>query len=161
MKQLQQRVIATYHLGPMDVLETRSYIEHRLHTVGWLGDPSFSEEAFAAIYDFTGGIPRKINTLCDRLLLNGYLEGIHAFGKSEVDVVSRDIQQEFVLPAAETKAKILFNAAQVGLAQSFHANLQNMDDRLSKLERSVTSILAILKQILALSNIKNLTKEKI
>ena len=63
MKQLQQRVIATYHLGPMDVHETRSYIEHRLHTVGWRSDPRFSEAAFVAIYDFTGGIPRKINTL--------------------------------------------------------------------------------------------------
>jgi general secretion pathway protein A len=160
MKQLQQRVIATYHLGPMDAHETRSYIEHRLHTVGWRGDPGFSEEAFVAIYDFTGGIPRKINTLCDRLLLMGYLEGIHAFGKSEVDEVTSDIQQEFVLPAAEAKAKILSNAAQAELAVNPHANLQNVDNRLSKMERSVTSILALLKQILSLSSIKNLPKEK-
>lgn len=160
MKQLQQRVIATYHLGPMDAHETRSYIEHRLHTVGWRGDPRFSEEAFVAIYDFTGGIPRKINTLCDRLLLMGYLEEIHAFGKSEVDEVTSDIQQEFVLPATEAKAKILSNAAQAELAVNSHANLQNVDNRLSKMERSVTSILALLKQILSLSSIKNLPKEK-
>ncbi|MDO9190267.1 MAG: XrtA-associated ATPase, partial [Sulfurimicrobium sp.] len=72
MQQLRQRVIATYHLGPMDATETRSYIEHRLHTVGWHGDPSVSDEAFSAIYDYSGGIPRKINTLCDRLFLMGY-----------------------------------------------------------------------------------------
>ena len=159
MKQLQQRVIATYHLGPMDAHETQSYIEHRLLTVGWRGDPSFSEEAFAAIYSFSGGIPRKINTLCDRLLLNGYLEEIHAFGKSEVDEVTSDIQQEFTLLATEAKTETLSKAAQAELAVNSHTNLQNVDNRLSKMEQSVTSILALLKQIL-LSNIKNLPKEK-
>jgi general secretion pathway protein A len=160
MKQLQQRVIATYHLGPMDAHETRSYIEHRLHTVGWRGDPSFSEEAFVAIYDFTGGIPRKINTLCDRLLLMGYLEEIHAFGKSEVDEVTSDIQQEFVLPAAEAKAKTLSNAAQAELAVNSHATLQSVNNRLSKTEKSVAIILALLRKNLSLSIIKNLPKEK-
>jgi general secretion pathway protein A len=160
MKQLQQRVIATYHLGPMDTLETRSYIEHRLHTVGWRNSPSFSDEAFAAIYDFTGGIPRKINTLCDRLLLMGYLEEIRAFGKTEVDEVTRDIQQEFVLPAAEAKAKTLSNTAPAELVVNSHINQQNVDERLSKMERSVTSVLSLLKQILSLSSIKNLPKDK-
>ena len=160
MKQLQQRVIATYHLGPMDALETRSYIEHRLHTVGWRDSPSFSDEAFAAIYDFTGGIPRRINTLCDRLLLMGYLEEIRAFGKSEVDEVTRDIQQEFVLPAAEAKAKTLSKASPAELVVNSHINQQNVDERLSKMERSVTSVLSLLKQILSLSSIKNLPKDK-
>jgi general secretion pathway protein A len=162
MKQLQQRVIATYHLGPMDAHETRSYIEHRLKTVGWHGDPDFSEEAFAAIYDFTGGIPRKINTLCDRLMLNGYLEEIHAFGKSEVDVVTSDIQQEFDLPTIEAKSKTrkLSSTSEDDWAVNPHANLQNVDYRISKMERSVTSILALLKQILSLSSVKNLPKEK-
>jgi putative secretion ATPase (PEP-CTERM system associated) len=160
MKQLQQRVIATYHLGPMDAHETRSYIEHRLHTVGWRGDPSFSEEAFAAIYDFTGGIPRKINTLCDRLLLMGYLEEIHAFGKSEVDEVTSDIQQEFVLPAAEAKAKILSNPAQIKQTVNTPDSLENMDERISRMERSVISVLDLLKQILSLSSVKTYTKQK-
>ncbi|HZV66188.1 MAG TPA: XrtA/PEP-CTERM system-associated ATPase, partial [Telluria sp.] len=69
MQQLRQRVIASYHLGPMDAAETKAYIEHRLHTVGWNGDPAFSDAAHAAIFAHTGGIPRQTNTLCDRLLL--------------------------------------------------------------------------------------------
>jgi len=156
MKQLQQRVIATYHLGPMDVHETRSYIEHRLHTVGWRDNPSFNDEAFVAIHDFAGGIPRKINTLCDRLMLMGYIYEIHSFGKSEVEEVIRDIQQEFVLPATDVKPNTLSNE----LADNSHSNLEIMDNRLSKMERSVSSILALLKQILSLSSIKNLPKEK-
>ena len=39
MQQLRQRVIASYHLGPMDKAETQAYIEHRLVHVGWKGDP--------------------------------------------------------------------------------------------------------------------------
>lgn len=160
LKQLQQRVIATYHLGPMDAQETRSYIEHRLHTVGWRGDPGFSEEAFAAIYDFTGGIPRKINTLCDRLLLMGYLEEIHAFGKSEVDEVIRDIQQEFVLSSSEAKAKILSNAAQNEQPVNTSVSLESMDERITRMERSVLSVLDLLKQVLSSSSVKPYTKQK-
>ena len=41
LQQLRQRVIAAYHLGPMDRDETQAYIEHRLKRVGWKGDPQF------------------------------------------------------------------------------------------------------------------------
>lgn len=98
MQQLRQRVIATYHLGPLDAAETKSYIEHRLVTAGWSGDPLIQEEAFDAIYRFSGGIPRKINTLCDRLLIMGCLEELHTIGQQEVNEVIQDIQQEFDLP---------------------------------------------------------------
>jgi general secretion pathway protein A len=160
MKQLQQRVIATYHLGPMDAPETRSYIEHRLHTVGWRGDPAFTEDAFAAIHDFTGGIPRKINTLCDRLLLMGYLEEIHAFGSAEVNEVISDIQQEFVLPVAKAEAKAPPAAAQIEQTVNTPASLENMDERIAKMERSVISVLDLLKQVLSLSSVKTYTKQK-
>ncbi|MGC2049683.1 MAG: XrtA/PEP-CTERM system-associated ATPase [Gallionella sp.] len=156
MKQLQQRVIATYHLGPMDVHDTRSYIEHRLRTVGWRNNPTFNDEAFAAIHDFAGGIPRRINTLCDRLMLMVYIYEIHSFGKSEVDEVISDIQQEFVLPATDAKSDALSSE----LPDSSQSSIEIMDNRLSKMERSVSSILALLKQILSLSSIKNLPKEK-
>src|SRR5258708_25443287 len=50
LEQLQQRVLASYHLGPMVPAETRNYIEHRMSTAGWSGDPSFEDTAFAAIH---------------------------------------------------------------------------------------------------------------
>ena len=95
MEQLRQRVIATCHLGPLDGAETGAYIVHRLQTVGWRDDPSFSVDAFAAIYQYAGGIPRKINILCDRLLLMGRLEEKHAFTGKEVADVVNELQQEF------------------------------------------------------------------
>jgi len=93
MEQLRQRVIASCHLGPLDSTETEAYIVHRLQTVGWQGDPSFSKDAFAAIHQFTGGIPRKINVLCDRLLLLGRLEELHAFTAKEVAEVMEELPQ--------------------------------------------------------------------
>ena len=75
MQQLRQRVIASYHLGPMDKAETQAYIEHRLVHVGWKGDPRFEPAAFELIYTLSGGIPRRINTICNRLLLAGYPAG--------------------------------------------------------------------------------------
>jgi|SRR5579859_3832271 len=95
MEQLRQRVIATCHLGPLDGAETGAYIVHRLQTVGWRDDPTFSSDAFAAIYQHTGGIPRKINLLCDRLLLMGRLDEKHAFTGKEVAEVINELQQEF------------------------------------------------------------------
>jgi putative secretion ATPase (PEP-CTERM system associated) len=95
MEQLSQRVIASCHLGPMDGAETEAYIVHRLQTVGWQGDPSFSRDAFAAIYQHTGGIPRKINILCDRLLLLGCLDQKHIFTGKEVAEVIDELNQGF------------------------------------------------------------------
>ncbi len=159
MEQLRQRVIATYHLGPMDASETRSYIEHRLNTVGWRGDPAFDEGAFVAIYNHTGGIPRKINTLCDRLLLMGCLEELRAFGNSEVNEVINDIQQEFDLPASENN--IQAPPATVPGKTETHSSLENMDERIAKMENSVISVLDLLKQILSLPRVnKELSKRR-
>ena len=95
LEQLRQRVTASCHLGPMDGAETQAYIEHRLRTVGWSGDPSFSSDAFAAIYKQTGGIPRRINLMCDRLLLMGCLDEKHSFTGKDVADVTRELLQEF------------------------------------------------------------------
>jgi putative secretion ATPase (PEP-CTERM system associated) len=160
MQQLRQRVIATYHLGPMDAAETRAYIEHRLNTVGWHGDPVISEHAFTAIHDYTGGIPRKINTLCDRLFLMGYLEELHNFGTSEVKDVINDIQQEFNAPPSDIETLKIPNSIEADhKAVVAPESIENMDERLSKMEKSVISVLDLLKQILSLPSIRNLPKE--
>ncbi len=77
LEQLRQRVLASYHLGPLTEAETRAYIEHRLKTVGWTGDPHWDDAAFTAVFRYTDGIPRRINTLCSRVLLYGALEEAH------------------------------------------------------------------------------------
>ena len=73
MEQFRQRVSATCHIGPLDLEETQSYIEHRLKCAGANGKPDFEPAAFAAIYEASHGIPRRINSICDRLLLLGFM----------------------------------------------------------------------------------------
>jgi|SRR3954447_21689896 len=147
MQQLRQRVTATYHLGPMDLSETRAYIEHRLRTAGWQGDPAFEETAFAAIYGNSAGIPRKINALCDRLLLMGYLEKLHEFSDEEVNEVICDIQQEFevaISPVPGSK-----EPATLETEATLH-NLESVNARVARLEESVISLLELLKEVLSL-----------
>jgi general secretion pathway protein A len=160
MQQLRQRVIASYHLGPMDAEETRAYIEHRLRMVGWQNDPSFSLDAFTAIFDFTGGIPRKINTLCDRLFLMGYLEEIHAFDIAEVNDVIRDIQQEFDPAGDEANAEALSALGGIESVDSADGVMKDLHDRLHKLEKTMSSVLNVLKRIIAPAPIKNLPVEE-
>jgi general secretion pathway protein A len=94
MLQLRQRVIAACHIGPMDADETRGYIEHRLHCVGWKENPEFLAGAHEAIFLATGGIPRRINSLCDRLLLSGFLADQRSFGGADVEAIAREMREE-------------------------------------------------------------------
>lgn len=94
-EQLRQRVIATYHLNPLDESETRTYIEHRLHRVGWSNRPAFSDDAFRTIYRFSSGVPRRINNLCDRLMLFAFLEEQTEIDGESVQRVSEEIGAEF------------------------------------------------------------------
>ncbi len=94
MEQLRQRVIASCHLGPLDVTETQGYIEHRMRLVGWRDDPSFDPLAFAEIHRWTEGVPRRINRLCSRLLLGAYLQDLHRIDVALVRETARELGVE-------------------------------------------------------------------
>jgi putative secretion ATPase (PEP-CTERM system associated) len=95
MEQLRQRVIASCHLNPLNSEEIRPYIEHRLHVVGWQGlIPRFSEDAYATIYQYTQGVPRRVNVFCDRLLLYGFLEEVQEFSPESVAAVGDELAQD-------------------------------------------------------------------
>ena len=97
MEQFRQRVAATCHIGPLDAEETQAYIEHRLKRAGSTGKPSFEPEAFPAIHKACQGIPRRINTLCDRLLLLGFLCERTHLTEADVDEVVREFASESVV----------------------------------------------------------------
>ncbi|MFZ2997806.1 XrtA/PEP-CTERM system-associated ATPase [Sphingobium sp.] len=91
LEQLRQRVIATHHLEPMTANEIEPYIIHRLSIAGWAGDPSFTPAAFAALYDATGGVPRRLNALVSRVLLLGAIEQLHGIDADVVAAVVSDM----------------------------------------------------------------------
>ena len=162
MQQLLQRVTATYHLGPLDLDETKAYIEHRLCTVGWKNNPVIDDAAYKAIYEYTGGIPRKINTLCNRLFLMGYLEEVHLFGGSEVNQVIQDVAQELAPSVSEAEA-IETPLPDVMLAmESAPLDVQcgTIMQRMDVMERRLLLALVKIKSMLEGSNSTNPMAEK-
>jgi general secretion pathway protein A len=94
LEQVKQRVVASSHLRPLSANETRGYIEHRLRAVGWADDPVISTDVFPLVHEETGGIPRRINMVCDRLMLVGFVEERHHIGTDLVDVVMTELRLE-------------------------------------------------------------------
>ncbi len=135
LDQLRQRVIASYHLGPLNEAETRNYIEHRLRTVGWNDDPQLSEGIFTAIHHHCGGVPRKINTLCSRVLLFGFLEDRHALSQGDVDEVARDLASESsrVLPPRSSES------APSAISPAAAASHDRLNERITALETQIAA----------------------
>ena len=106
MEQFRQRVAATCHIGPLDMDETRGYIDHRLKCAGAKDKPSFEPEAIEGIFKASGGIPRRINGLCDRLLLAGFLSGRSHLTVEDVKEVVLEFQQENTVPARNPPAPL-------------------------------------------------------
>lgn len=100
MEQLQQRVIGTCRLGPLGVRETRSYVEHRLRRADWRGAPELTGAAILAVHDYSKGVPRHINKICTRLLLQGYMESKHLLDREDVQRVARELGEEQLAPLA-------------------------------------------------------------
>lgn len=158
MQQLRQRVIATYHLGPLNEAETRGYIEHRLRRVGWQHDPTFSDGAYTALHHYAGGVPRRINTVCDRLLLMAFLEDLHQIDADVVAEVISELDQDFGVRGDEDDEESLEgfdgtdarNRTQAldGSEGSTHARLEKLEARVSRMERYVVYTSKLSRQIL-------------
>lgn len=94
MEQLKQRIVATCQIKPFDGQETKAYILFRLHKAGWQQRPQFSDSAFPLISAYSEGIPRKINALCDRVLLFGYVSELQVIDAPVIQQVIADIEEE-------------------------------------------------------------------
>lgn len=151
LDQLRQRVIASYHLGPLNEAETRRYIEHRLHTVGWSDDPRLSDGVFIAIHRHCGGVPRRINTLCSRVLLFGFLEDRHELTESDVDEVARDLALETlrVLPPKASEA-VLPAQPQLagGTADGLSKRIAALETQIAAQDRTMRKLLKMVTAFL-------------
>jgi general secretion pathway protein A len=70
--QLTQRIRLRFHLTTLSAQEMRAYIQHRLEVAGAGDRQIFTEDCFAEIYKYTGGVPRLVNTLCDTALMSAF-----------------------------------------------------------------------------------------
>ena len=94
MEQLKQRIVSTFQLEPLNIEETKQYILFRLETAGWTGKPKFEDEVFSRIHEYTAGVPRRINTLSDRILLFGYLDELDLINEESVEKVIKELNDE-------------------------------------------------------------------
>jgi general secretion pathway protein A len=150
LEQLRQRILASYHLGPLSDAETRAYIEHRLKRVGWKGDPVWEDAAFAYLYRYTDGIPRRINTLCSRVLLYGALEEMHTITGQMVETTANELNQDLGagLAAPQPAAIVSVQAAieapnRDGLAQ----RVQALEEATAKQDRLFRRVMELLSAV--------------
>lgn len=136
MEQLKQRIVSTFHLEPLDVDETREYIMFRLQRAGWQGKPEFTAGVFEIIHEFTGGIPRRINSLCDRLLLYGFLEELTLLDEQALKKVVAEVKEEMLL---ETQEQFIEDTHQPSAYYS-EAEAGSLEDRINRLERTVNHL---------------------
>jgi general secretion pathway protein A len=74
LRQLAQRITARYHLQALSKREISSYVSHRLAVAG-VRRPLFPPRLISSVFRLSGGIPRRINILCDRALMGAYVQG--------------------------------------------------------------------------------------
>ena len=100
LEQLRQRVIAAHHLEPMQKGEIEPYIVHRLEKVGWQGNPSFDQRVFAELFEASGGVPRRVNQIANRLLLLGAVEQRGRIDAAMLQSVLDEMAGEQAFPVA-------------------------------------------------------------
>ena len=94
LRQLNQRIIARYHLKPLNQEETLQYIAYRLRVAGGRRKIRFTRASIRAVYKFSDGTPRVINALCDRSLLIGYTLELRDISKAIVKRASKELRGE-------------------------------------------------------------------
>ena len=152
MEQFRQRVAATCHIGPLDLDDTRHYIEHRLKRAGATDKPVIDDDAFVALFNASQGVPRRINSLCDRVMLLGYLANRTHLTADDVDEVVREFAKEVgaqipvplpTAPAVAAQVPAIRRAVlEPAVADAFAKELETLGadqngDRLQRLERSM------------------------
>ncbi|MEJ2307680.1 MAG: AAA family ATPase [Gammaproteobacteria bacterium] len=111
MRQLAQRVTDVYHLEPLDPVEIRNYLAHRL-TIAGANKQLYNDAAIKAIYRASGGIPRIINEIADKALLAAYAKEKRRVDKSLVQQAASQVLSS----RRETPASGLWWGAAAGVA---------------------------------------------
>ena len=91
-KPLDQRVAVRCSLGPLGEDDVDKYLSHRLKVAGRpdSGNPVFNKDAVKAVFQYSGGIPRRINTLCDLTLMSGFAQKAEKVDVNLVNSVIKD-----------------------------------------------------------------------
>lgn len=106
LRQLNERITVRYDLRPLSAGEVVAYIHHRLSVAGGPGKIQFTKGAYRMVYDFSEGIPRRINALCDRALLIAYTKNIVKIDRKIIRHAARDIGSEYFQKTISSTKKL-------------------------------------------------------
>lgn len=95
LRQLNERITVRCSLEPLSPPEVRAYIDHRLKVAHGPGALSFTSSAINLIYNFSEGIPRRINALCDRALLIAYTKSVGKITRKIIRLAMTDIGADY------------------------------------------------------------------
>lgn len=91
---LYQRIIATSQLNALDEEQTRGYVEYRLKIAGWKNNPKISNAVYTVIFEFSKGIPRRINLICNRLFLHCHVRLRDQITIADAQIVVQELHSE-------------------------------------------------------------------
>ncbi len=150
MEQLRQRIVATYQLKPLNEEETKSYILFRLEKAGWNHSPQFDDDIFSEICSYSQGIPRRINTLCDRVLLFGYLDELKVITLSAVQQVIADIEDESSLITDEFHDVLPATSISMDANNSYEERIVALEKIVGNLQQTLNKERALLRKAILL-----------
>ncbi len=97
-EQFHQRLVATCNIDALEMSETREYILHKLRSSGWTNNPNIAESVYGAVYRSSLGVPRWIDLICSRMLLNAMADERKFVSLEDICEVIRDLINEDLLP---------------------------------------------------------------
>jgi general secretion pathway protein A len=91
LKQLNDRILVRYYLKPLGHEDIKGYVEHRLVVAGSHGNITFTGGAYKKLFSRSEGIPRRINSICDRALLIAYTKGVYTITGNIIGKATDDL----------------------------------------------------------------------
>ena len=152
LDQLRQRIIASHHLEALNADEVQDYIEHRLKHVGWDGRPLFEDGLLEALFGATGGIPRRVNQVMNRLLLLGAIEEQDQVGIAMLEAVVAEMSADQSRGSSNAPSPLSIEPTAAGPAErqdidavpatEVAALLAQRDARTAELEAAISELQA-------------------
>ncbi len=150
LRQLRQRISVRHHLNALSASEVRKYILYRLRKAGDRKGEIFSEEACDLIAEYSGGIPRLINILCDACLVMGYVEETRQLDPEKVTEVLEEYRNEGLF---EDEESALEEQAGSGIAVQSPPGILSPDEiigierRLDRVEEALMGLDALAESV--------------
>ena len=150
MEQFRQRIIASSNLSAFQLEDTKAYVQYRLQQAG--GDKALLEDdCYQLVQQYSRGIPRKINTFMDRVLLFGYLEECPKITATHVRTVLEELSQEIANQAPAAPAISQPTAAttsQNAMLNEFTAVLDSAIEQKIRMAKELDALLKRQQQLL-------------